>query len=73
MWFVMIEQFRFYPTIDGEYTGLKTVLLRAMPTPAMLSPVSQELEVWENISQISCQQYARLKSTNSVSWQVFRR
>lgn len=41
----MIEQFRFYPTIDGEYTGLKTVLLRAIPTPSMLSPVSQELEV----------------------------
>ena len=66
MWFVTVEWFRFYPTSDGEYTGLP-VVLRAILTPSMLSPITQELEFWENISQISCQQYISLKPTNSVS------
>lgn len=66
MWSAMVEQFRFYPTGEEEYTGLP-VVLRAILTPSMLSPVSQELEVWKNISQISCQQYISLKATDSVS------
>lgn len=51
------------PLMEEECTRLPMVL-RVILTPSMLSPVSQELEIWEYISWIPCQQHSSLKSTN---------
>ena len=55
----------FDPTSGGGEGTRLPVVLRAIPTP-----VPQELEILEYISQISCQQLSSLKFTNLESCQI---